>query len=112
MLPPSQPPPVRNCIRTGVYPVTNGLPFLGWRVYPTQRKLKRRNGVAFARRLRTWYAEVARGALPLPKLRERVQGWVAHAEQGHTWGLRRSLLSAPIGMPPCPNRRSSPAPTI
>jgi RNA-directed DNA polymerase len=79
-----------------VYPVTNGLPFLGWRVYPDRRRLKRRNGVAFARRLRTWYAEVARGDLPLPKLHERVQGWVAHAEKGNTWGLRRSLLRPPI----------------
>ena len=95
-----------------VYPVANGIPFLGWRLYPTQRKLKRRNGVAFARRLRTWYAEVTRGDLPLSKLHERVQGWVAHAENGDTWGLRRSLLSVPIGRPPCSNRRSLPAPMI
>ena len=35
-----------------VYPVTGGIPFLGFRVYPDHRRLKRRNGVAFARRLR------------------------------------------------------------
>ncbi|HKZ85457.1 MAG TPA: reverse transcriptase domain-containing protein [Anaerolineae bacterium] len=79
-----------------VYPVTNGIPFLGFRVYPTHRRLKRRNGIAFARRLRAWCAAVARGEMPLQKLHERVQGWVAHAEHGDTWGLRRVLLSVPL----------------
>jgi retron-type reverse transcriptase len=79
-----------------VYPVTNGIPFLGFRLYPTHRRLLRRNGVAFARRLRKWYAEVARGELPAGNLHARVQGWVAHAAHGQTWGLRRSLLGAPL----------------
>jgi hypothetical protein len=82
-----------------VYPVTNGIPFLGFRVYPTHRRLKRRNGVAFARRLRVWCAAVAQEEMLLEKLHQRVQGWVAHAEHGDTWGLRRALLNRPIGMP-------------
>lgn len=76
-----------------VYPVTAGIPFLGFRVYPTHRRLKRRNGVAFARRLRGWRRKAARGDLRLADVRPRVQGWVAHAQHGNTWGLRRALLS-------------------
>jgi retron-type reverse transcriptase len=79
-----------------VYPVSNGIPFLGFRLYDTHRRLKRRNGVSFARRLRQWYTAVAQGELALQGLHARVQGWVAHAEHGNTWGLRRSLLSTPI----------------
>ncbi|HEY4691153.1 MAG TPA: reverse transcriptase domain-containing protein [Anaerolineae bacterium] len=82
-----------------VYPATNGIPFLGFRVYPTHRRLKRRNGVAFARRLRTWSVSVARGEMRPEELHRRVQGWVAHAEHGDTWGLRRALLHRPIGLP-------------
>ena len=77
-----------------VYPVNNGIPFLGFRIYPDHRRLKRANGVAFARRLRGWYADLAHGELTHEKLDQRVQGWVAHAVHGDTYGLRRAILSA------------------
>jgi hypothetical protein len=76
-----------------VYPVVTGIPFLGFRVYPTHRRLKRRNGVAFARRLRLWRKQVARGELAPADLTPRVRGWTAHAAHGNTWRLRRALLS-------------------
>ena len=44
-----------------VYPVATGIPFLGFRVYPDHRRLKRRNGVAFARRLRGWRRRSCQG---------------------------------------------------
>lgn len=77
-----------------VYPVRAGIPFLGFRVYPTTRRLKRRNGVAFARRLRRAYAAKARGDVDAEMVGRLVQGWVAHATHGDTWGLRKALLSA------------------
>ncbi len=79
-----------------VYPVTNGIPFLGFRIYPTHRRLKRRNGVAFARRYRKHRAAAARGEISAEALRVRVQGWIAHAAHGDTYGLRRALLSEPV----------------
>ena len=77
-----------------VYPVTNGIPFLGFRVYPSHRRLRRRNGVSFARRLRGWCVELARGELTQEQLNQRVQGWVAHAAHGNTYRLRFSLFSS------------------
>ena len=79
-----------------VYPVATGIPFLGFRVYPDHRRLKRRNGVAFARRLRRYRTAVAAGELDFAAFRERVGGWIAHAGHGDTWGLRRALLHEPI----------------
>ncbi len=79
-----------------VYPVTNGIPFLGFRVYPTHRRLKRRNGVLFARRYRRMRRAVACGELRLADVRTRVRGWIAHAAHGNTWRLRRALLRPPV----------------
>ncbi|MCB0200841.1 MAG: RNA-dependent DNA polymerase [Anaerolineae bacterium] len=79
-----------------VYPVAGGIPFLGFRIYPDHRRLKRRNGVAFARRLRVAYCAVAAGNLTYEELQRRVHGWIAHARHGDTYGLRRSLLAAPV----------------
>jgi RNA-directed DNA polymerase len=86
-----------------VYPVTNGIPFLGFRIYPTHRRLKRRNGVAFARRFHRWREAIGRGDMGLEELHRRVQGWVAHAAHGDTRALRRSLLAVTIPVSPVPN---------
>ena len=79
-----------------VYPTKTGIPFLGFRLYPTHRRLKRYSGVAFSRRLRTSYRQFSRGELSRDDLDARVQGWIAHAQHGDTWGLRRSVLRAPL----------------
>ncbi len=75
-----------------VYPVSNGIPFLGFVTYPTHRLLKRRNGLAFARRLRAQLQQLAVGRLTYADVAASVQGWAAHAVHGDTYGLRRALL--------------------
>jgi hypothetical protein len=62
------------------------------------RDPKRRNGVAFARRLRGYRRQVARGEMDLATFRERLGGWIAHAAHGDTWGLRRALLREPLSV--------------
>ena len=77
-----------------VYPVNTGIPFLGFRIYPDRRRLKRRNGVAFARRFRALRAALAAGDITHDQLRQSLQGWLAHAAHGDTEGLRRALVTA------------------
>jgi RNA-directed DNA polymerase len=82
-----------------VYPVTTGIPFLGFRVYPDHRRLKRANGVGFDRRLRWLIGQYAAGEIDFEQLTAVVQGWVNHARYGDTWGLRRAVLSARLLSP-------------
>ncbi|MES9903717.1 MAG: reverse transcriptase domain-containing protein [Sedimenticola sp.] len=79
-----------------VYPVANGIPFLGYRLYNDHRLLKRKNGVNFQRRLRRYSRQYARGEMSRDNLNQCVQGWVAHAAKADTWGLRRSIFSKAI----------------
>jgi retron-type reverse transcriptase len=78
--------------RAQVWPTGEGIPFLGFVVRPNQRRLKRRNGVAYARRLRHMARQYAAGALALEQVTASVQGWVNHARYGNTTGLRHALL--------------------
>jgi RNA-directed DNA polymerase len=82
--------------QAAVFPVSTGIPFLGWRVYPHHRRLKRRNGIAFQRRLARLLRLYAAGRIDLNRLDASINGWVAHAAHGNTWGLRRALLSRKI----------------
>ena len=95
-------PALRLTLHNGsstVYPTRTGIPFLGWRVYPDHRRLRRKNGVAFQRRYRRLRRAYARGEIPLEKVQQSIQGWVAHARHGETWGLRRALLREPLPSP-------------
>jgi len=76
-----------------VRPVTEGIPFLGFVVYPDHRLLKRRKGVAFRRRLYTLFAAAQRGQASRADVQRTLRGWIAHVAHGDTWGLRRTLLA-------------------
>jgi len=80
--------------RAQVYPVAEGIPFLGFRVFPDHRRLKSRRGHAARRRLQALARQCAAGQLSQARLTAAVQGWVSHAAHGDTWGLRRSLLGS------------------
>jgi RNA-directed DNA polymerase len=76
-----------------VQPVTRGTAYLGYRVFPTHRRILPASGYRFARRLRRMSVAYAHGTLTLPKVRQRVAAWIGHAQNGDTFGLRESLLS-------------------
>jgi retron-type reverse transcriptase len=82
--------------RAQVYPVSCGIPFLGFRIYPTHRRLKRRKGVAFQRKLHSNILAFAAGELTLEQLKAGIQGWINHVRYADTWGLRASILNIKI----------------
>ena len=94
---------------SAVFPVSTGIPFLGFRIYPDHRLLRRRNGVAFARRLRAMCQAYQAGKLPLSALTPRIQSWVAHVAHGDTWRLRQSLLSVRLSAPAVNSSAGKPA---
>jgi len=71
----------------------DGLTFLGYRLFPTHRRLDAQNVRRFARRLRYLGAAVARGAMSEEDAQRRVQSWVAHAGHADTKRLRKKVLS-------------------
>ena len=73
-------------------PVAEGIPFLGFVIYSTHRRLKRRKVVHFRRKLRTQMRSYRAGRLPLNKVSASVLGWINHASYGDTWRLRRAVL--------------------
>jgi retron-type reverse transcriptase len=80
--------------QAAVSPVSAGIPFLGWRIFPDHRRLRRRNGVTFQRRFARLRRELAAGVITFDQVQASVQSWVAHAMHGDTWGLRRAILCA------------------
>ena len=78
-----------------VAPVACGIPWLGFVVYPTHRRVKARNVVKFSRRLRERWSEYTAGRITFAEWHASVQGWINHVRYADTWALRYSLLNGP-----------------
>lgn len=70
-------------------PTRAGIPWLGFVVFPTHRRLKSRKVVAATRRLTQAWRAWQCGETGFDA---RVQGWVAHARHGSTWQVRETVL--------------------
>ena len=80
--------------KTVIYPVTRGMPFLGWNVFPTHRRVKRANALDFTRRLREQVAAFQHGEITLADLTMQTRAWIAHVEHGDTRHLRAHIFHA------------------
>jgi RNA-directed DNA polymerase len=76
-------------------PVAEGISFLGFTIFPQRRRLKRRKGLYFQRKLRRLMAGYHTGEVPLEQVTASVQGWVNHVRYGNTVGLRKAVLGRP-----------------
>ena len=73
-------------------PVREGIPFLGFTVFPNRRRLKRRKGVHFQRRLKALLFAFMNGEIREEQLSASIHGWVNHVRYGNTRGLQQAVL--------------------
>jgi retron-type reverse transcriptase len=76
-----------------VFPVKVGVDFCGFRIFPTHRRLRRSSVRRFVRRFRRQRVAYRQGRLSLEEMTTSVRSWIAHAEHGNTWRLRRRLFA-------------------
>jgi hypothetical protein len=75
-----------------VIPAEHGIPWLGFIVYPSYRRVKARYVRNFGRRLQEgWHAYYA-GEMTFAEFHSCVQGWINHVRYADSWGLRQHIL--------------------
>jgi RNA-directed DNA polymerase len=75
-----------------VQATTEGVRFLGFTIYPTHRRLVRRKGIQYRRKLRAMVTAYHRGKVRREAVDASIRGWINHVRYADTWGLRRALL--------------------
>ncbi|MEM1126203.1 MAG: RNA-directed DNA polymerase [Bacteroidota bacterium] len=75
-------------------PVTEGIPYLGFIVYPHRRRLKRRKGIHYQRTLKRLVEAYQDGAISRDRVEASIQGWVNHTRYANTVGLRKTVFNA------------------
>ncbi|NWF83178.1 MAG: RNA-directed DNA polymerase [Bryobacteraceae bacterium] len=94
--------------KTRIYPVGEGIPFLGFRVFPHGRRLLARSVKRARRRLQRLANAAQSGKIGMKSVSRSVAAWIAHASHGDTLGLRRCLLGSTAfraGGRPCASGR-------
>lgn len=85
----------RLTIHNGAHPqlVTEGISFLGFRVFPQKRRLKRRKGIHFQRKLKKMVDAYQYEKLSFKMFKSSLLGWINHLRWGNTIGLRKRILA-------------------
>ena len=73
-------------------PVTEGIPFLGFIIFPNHKLLKQQKGIAFQRKYKILRKEFGLRKISFEKITSSVQGWVNHVRYADTWRLRLAIL--------------------
>ena len=79
--------------KTLVFPCYAGVPWLGFRVFDSVRRILPGNIRRFRRRMRRLKMSYARGDVPFEELPQAVRRWINHARHGDTYCLRKRIFS-------------------
>ena len=84
---------------TLIAPVSEGIPFLGFRIFPNLIRLNRQSLRRFRRRKISYERAYQCGKLDVEKLTASVQSMIAHIQHANSRRLQQSLLlpSLPLG---------------
>lgn len=80
-------------VKSQLFETRKGASFLGFRVLPSQLRVKSENLRRAKRRLKRLQSQFASGEIGLAKLTDCIKSWIAHLEHGDTWRLRDEVFT-------------------
>lgn len=78
--------------KTGIFPIKQGVDFVGYRIWPTHRLLRKRSIKKFKRKLRVFEKRYASGEITYKEIDCCVQSWIGHAKHADTYRLRAKIF--------------------
>ncbi len=75
-----------------VFPTKCGIPFLGYRIFPTHRLLGKDNVKRFRHRMRRLQGRYEDRQISIQEVGQRIASWLGHAGHANTYRLRTRLL--------------------
>ena len=73
--------------------VDDGVTFLGYRVWPCRRRIRRGSVVRALRRVRRLSRAFARGHVPADRVKASLMAWLGHSKHAHTHQVERLVCS-------------------
>lgn len=82
--------------KTQIFPVSEGVDYLGWRFYLTDtgkviRRLRTSNKRRFKRRLKAFQERYRAGEMDIEDVKRSIASYNGHLKHGHTWKLKSKV---------------------
>jgi retron-type reverse transcriptase len=78
--------------KTGIFPISQGIDFLGYRIWPYHRLLRKSSIKRIKRKLKAFQRKYKEGQIDLDKINATIQSWLGHAKHADSYNLRKKLL--------------------
>jgi retron-type reverse transcriptase len=78
--------------KTSIFPITQGVDFLGYRTWTTHKLVRKRSVKNMRRKLKAMARKYRAGQIDLSKISASVISWVAHCKHADTYRLRKKVL--------------------
>lgn len=79
--------------KTRVFRVTDGVDFLGYRIWPGYSKIRKSVVKAYRKRLRKLGEDYSEGKLGLDRVTASIQSWMGHIKHANSYELKKEILS-------------------
>ncbi len=79
--------------KTRVYRTTEGVDFLGYRIYPEYIKVRKSIVKAYRKRLKTLERNYSKGKIGLDKVKASLMSWIGHVKHANSYNLRGEMFS-------------------
>ncbi|WP_034629499.1 RNA-directed DNA polymerase [Desulfotruncus alcoholivorax] len=80
--------------KTGIFPISQGIDFCGYRIWPTHRKIRKSSIKRMKRKLKAFQRKFKAGKISLEKINATIQSWLGHVKHGDSYNLRKKVLES------------------
>jgi len=77
--------------KTDIFPIDNGIEFLGYIIYMGHRLLRKSTVKRFCRRMRRYIKKARLGLMGKEKLNQAMESWLSYSCHADSWQLRRRI---------------------
>ncbi|MGG3958432.1 reverse transcriptase domain-containing protein [Bhargavaea massiliensis] len=78
--------------KTSIRPISTGIEFVGYRIWPTHRKLKKKTAKKMKRRLRYLKKAYARGEVSADEVRSTLMSYLGYMKHADCYKLKKKIL--------------------
>ena len=79
--------------KSQVFPVKQGTDFLGYRIFPSHRLIRKSNVKRFRRKLKRLRQEYENDLVTMADINQRIQSWLGHAGWANSYNLRKEIFN-------------------
>jgi RNA-directed DNA polymerase len=78
--------------KTSIFPINQGVNFVGYRIWPTHRLLRKSSIKRIKRGLKKLQKDFNEGKIPLEKVEATINSWLGHCKHADSFRIRKKVL--------------------